>query len=96
MPQEKCYLHLYFNKYNFPVKLWIGFTVPCLILTFAALYMYYRFFHPWKSEEVSVGFTTYKNRGISILENDCNEGFYENAKSSEESSLIDKGKIKHY
>ena len=45
-------------------------TVPCLILTFATLFVYYRFFHPWKSEGVSVGFTPEKDKKLSILEND--------------------------
>ena len=45
-------------------------TVPCLILTFATLFVYYRFFHPWKSEGISVGFAPENDEKWKILEND--------------------------
>ena len=40
------------------------------MLTFAMLFVYYRFFHPWKSEGISVGFTPGKDTLGSIVEHD--------------------------
>lgn len=40
------------------------------MLTFGMLFVYYRFFHPWKSEGISVGFTPENIEKRTNLEND--------------------------
>ena len=62
-------------------------TVPCLLLTFATLFAYYRFFHPWKSEGISVGFTPRKEHGSRpVVENDYDEPFNEDKPTNFKSS----------
>ena len=50
-------------------KLWIALTIPFLILTFGTLFVFYRHFHPWKSEGISVGFTPGKETRKAMIEN---------------------------
>ena len=52
------------------------------MLTYGMLYVYYRFFHPWKSEGVSVGFSPGKIEKISIHDNDFDSSIHKIKKES--------------
>ena len=52
--------------------MFIAGTIPFLIATFGMLHVFYRFFHPWKSEGVSVGFEPGRE-----LRNDMMDDIYE-------------------
>ena len=52
------------------------------MLTYGMLLIYYRFFHPWKSEGVSVGFMPGNVEKNSIHENDLDSSFNKWKKTS--------------
>jgi hypothetical protein len=49
--QQEIFLTLYLS-----VQLFIACSIPLLLATFGMLYAFYKFFHPWTSEGISVGF----------------------------------------
>ena len=51
------------------------------MLTYGMLFIYYRFFHPWKSEGVSVGFMSGNVEKNSIHENDLDSSFNKRKKT---------------
>ena len=53
------------------------------MMTYGMLYIYYRFFHPWKSEGVSVGFMPGNVEKNSIHESDFDCSFNKIEKTSD-------------
>ena len=53
-------------------------TLPFLAATFGMLYIFYQFFHPWKSEGVSVGFEPRRDKREDTMRDAYELGDYAN------------------
>ena len=50
------------------VQIFITTSIPLILSTFGMLYLFYRKFHPWVSEGISVGFEPSREKHVDMID----------------------------